>query len=386
MIRYKITIETLSPIHIGCDEVLSPVEFVIDGEERKLIKFSLFDLLEVLSLEEKKELDRISNKRDNSALVDLYKFYAYRVKDKIKKLTNIKKYDIPYELAKRYDEVLRLTPNEILKNFNNFGIPRTYFNPLTDQPIIPGSSLKGALRTGYLEFLLKKNENDDSIKEIIYKVNKIHPHMNKKEINELVNTLEKKLLKYYYPQDDPFGALKISDLNPISPIETKILYQVNVSKQKRETRGRLTLPIEVIPPGAKFEGILEIKVETENLKRNPVKIEMSKLIEGVWGHFRVILKNEYDLAKNIGFKIFGLHESHKMDIKERKVILIKLGKHSGAEAMTIDKIRKILIRRERDRTEYQASPTTIWLASEQKKNISQAMPFGWALLRFEKLS
>ena len=385
MIRYKITIEALSPIHIGCDEVLSPVEFVIDGEERKLIKFSLFDLLEVLSLEEKNELDRISNKKDPSALVDLYKFYAYRVKDKIKKLTNIKKYDIPSELAKRYDEVLRLTQNEILQNFNNFEIPRTYFNPLTDQPIIPGSSLKGALRTGYLEFLLEKNQNNPSIREIIERANNIHPRM-RREINKIMETLEKQLLNCPNPSEDPFGALKISDLNPIFPIETKILYQVNVSKQKGETRGRLTLPIEVIPPGAKFEGILEIKAETENLKRNPVKIEMSKLIEGVWGHFRVILKNEYDLAKNTGFKIFGLHESHKMDIKERKVILIKLGKHSGAEAMTIDKIRKILIRREGDRTEYQTSPTTIWLASEQKKNISQAMPFGWALLRFEKLS
>jgi CRISPR-associated protein Csm5 len=385
MIRYKITIEALSPIHIGCDEVLSPVEFVIDGEERKLIKFSLFDLLEVLSLEEKNELDRISNKKDPSALVDLYKFYAYRVKDKIKKLTNIKKYDIPSELAKRYDEVLRLTQNEILQNFNNFEIPRTYFNPLTDQPIIPGSSLKGALRTGYLEFLLEKNQNNPSIREIIERANNIHPRM-RREINKIMETLEKQLLNCPNPSEDPFGALKISDLNPIYPIETKILYQVNVSKQKGETRGRLTLPIEVIPPGAKFEGILEIKAETENLKRNPVKIEMSKLIEGVWGHFRVILKNEYDLAKNTGFKIFGLHESHKMDIKERKVILIKLGKHSGAEAMTIDKIRKILIRREGDRTEYQTSPTTIWLASEQKKNISQAMPFGWALLRFEKLS
>jgi CRISPR-associated protein Csm5 len=386
MIRYKITIEALSPIHIGCDEVLSPVEFVIDSEERKLIKFSLFDLLEVLSLEERDELDRIANKKDTSALVDLYKFYAYRLKDKIKKLPNIKQYDIPSELAKRYDEVLRLTSDEILQNFNNFEIPRTYFNPLTEQPIIPGSSLKGALRTGYLEFLLKKNENNPSIREIIERVNNINSRMRRREINEIMETLEKQLLNCPNPSKDPFGALKISDLNPISPIETKILYQVNVSKQKGETRGRLTLPIEVIPPGAKFEGILEIKVETENLKQNPVKIEMSKLIEGVWGHFRVILKNEYDLAKNIGFKILPLRDSHQMDIKERKAILIKLGKHSGAEAMTIDKIRKILIRREGGRIEYQASPTTIWLASEQKKNISQAMPFGWALLRFEKLS
>jgi len=385
MIRYKITIEALSPIHIGCDEVLSPVEFVIDSEERKLIKFSLFDLLGALSLEEKNELDRISNKKDPSALVELYKFYAYRLKDKIKKLTNIKKYDIPYELAKRYDEVLRLTQDEILQNFNNFEIPRTYFNPLTDQPIIPGSSLKGALRTGYLEFLLKKNENNPSIRGVIERVNNINLQTRRREINEILETLEKKLLNFSGPSEDPFGALKISDLNPIFPIETKILYQVNVSKQKGETRGRLTLPIEVIPPGAKFEGILEIKAETENLKRNPVKIEMSKLIEGVWGHFCEIFKNEHNLAKNINFKMFGLHECDKIDIKESKAILIKLGKHSGAEAMTIDKIRKILIRREGNRTEYQTSPTTIWLASEQKKNISQAMPFGWALLRFEKI-
>uniref|UniRef100_A0A7C3SN96 CRISPR system Cms protein Csm5 n=1 Tax=Dictyoglomus turgidum TaxID=513050 RepID=A0A7C3SN96_9BACT len=386
MIRYKITIEALSPIHIGCDEILSPVEFVIDSEERKLIKFSLFDLLEVLLLEEKNELDRISNKKDTSALVDLYKLYAYRLKDKIKKLSKIKKYDIPSELAKRYDEVLKLSPHDILQNFNNFEIPRTCFNPLTDQPIIPGSSLKGALRTGYLEFLLKKNENNPSIREIIERVNNIHPRTKRREINEIIETLEKKLLNCSHPQNDPFGALKISDLNPISPIETKILYQVNVSKQKGETRGRLTLPIEVIPPGAKFEGILEIKAETENLRQNPVKIEISKLGEGVWAHFKNILSNEYQLSKNIGFKILDVNESHQIDIKERKVILIKLGKHSGAEAMTIDKIRKILIRREGGRTEYQASPTTIWLASEQKRNISQAMPFGWAFLRFEKLS
>ncbi|RLG09627.1 type III-A CRISPR-associated RAMP protein Csm5, partial [Candidatus Pacearchaeota archaeon] len=175
MERYKINIEVLSPIHIGCDEFFKPVEFLIDSKERVLITFSLFDLLEELSPSEKNELERIADKREVSSLVDLYKFYAYHIKDKIKSLRNIKKYSIPNELAKRYEEVLRLdSERDIIQNFNAFEIPRTYFNPYTDQPIIPGSSLKGALRTGYLEKLLREHSDAPKIKELKSKIDKVN--------------------------------------------------------------------------------------------------------------------------------------------------------------------------------------------------------------------
>ncbi|QER42721.1 type III-A CRISPR-associated RAMP protein Csm5 [Thermodesulfobacterium sp. TA1] len=380
MEKYKITIEVLSPIHIGCDEVFSPLEFVIDSQKQILIKFNLFDLLEKLSPEERTELNKISNKKDVSALVDLYKFYAYRIKDRVKRLSNIKQYAIPSELAKRYEEVLKLPQKDIIQNFNNFEIPRTYFNPYTDQPIIPGSSLKGTLRTGYLEALLRQKIEEKSIKDLAQKISQINVNTRPKEINGLFNELEKNLLKYNNPSEDPFGSLKISDLNLKNPIDTKILYKVNVSKEKGEPKGRLTLPIEVIPPGAYFEGTMEITQAT-----NRDKINFDELKNSIHKHFISILEKEYKLHKNLNFKMFVLNPFHKTQIKEKKAVFIKLGKHSGAEAMTIEGIRKILIKKAGGRKEYSTSPTTIWLASERKQDISNAMPFGWAILYFEKI-
>jgi len=387
MERYKINIEVLSPIHIGCDEFFKPVEFLIDSKERVLITFSLFDLLEELSPSEKNELERIADKREVSSLVDLYKFYAYHIKDKIKSLRNIKKYSIPNELAKRYEEVLRLdSERDIIQNFNAFEIPRTYFNPYTDQPIIPGSSLKGALRTGYLEKLLREHSDAPKIKELKSKIDKVNIKTPSKEIKTLFNDLGKKLLSYTNPANDPFKSVKISDLIPVNSISTKILYQVNVSKEKGETKGGLTLPLEIIPSGAHFEGNLVIDYKSNNDKLQiKEKIKFEELLNSTHKHFLSILKQEYTLCKNLNFKVIPLTKSHQNAIKEKKAILIKIGKHSGAEAMTLDGIRKILIKKSGNRKEYKESSTTIWLASENKNNISNAMPFGWAILYFEKI-
>jgi len=71
-VKLSITLETLTPIHIGCDDYFQPTEFVIDTTEKVLIKFSIYDLIPLLNDKERAELERISEAREVIGLVRLY--------------------------------------------------------------------------------------------------------------------------------------------------------------------------------------------------------------------------------------------------------------------------------------------------------------------------
>ncbi len=378
-IKLSISLKTLTPIHIGCNEVFQPTEFVIDSIKNELLYFSLFDLISILNERERQELEKISEEKNAQALVKLYRFYAERIKDKIQKLPNVKRIKIPYELAKRYEEVLRLNNlNEIIRNFNNFEIKRTYFNPYSEQPIIPGSSLKGAIRTAYLEALLSNQ------KENIIDINE-----KERNLNKLAADLEKKLLNYSSADKDPFKNLKISDLTPTGIVNTEIMYEVNIRKSgDKSSRPRLSLPIEVIPAGVYFIGEMDFIYADNNNNKLELhemnKLELSILLEGLDTHYKPIFEDEMKLAKNLGFQEIKLPDEYQRLSKAKTAFLIKIGKHSGAEAVTIKGVRKIPVKLPGNKKEYRDSPTTIWLASPSKRDISKAYPFGWALLTIQK--
>jgi CRISPR-associated protein Csm5 len=70
----------------------------------------------------------------------------------------------------------------------------------------------------------------------------------------------------------------------------------------------------------------------------------------------------------------------------KSVFLIRIGRHSGAESMTIYGHRNIKIMQGQGvRDKHQDYATTLWLASESSKPTSNdgLIPFGWAMLEFE---
>jgi len=63
--------------------------------------------------------------------------------------------------------------------------------------------------------------------------------------------------------------------------------------------------------------------------------------------------------------------------------LVRLGRHSGAEAVTIEGQRRITIRGKGGQKRIsERGATTIWLASEKAQPDSNSIltPFGWALI------
>ena len=67
--------------------------------------------------------------------------------------------------------------------------------------------------------------------------------------------------------------------------------------------------------------------------------------------------------------------------KVKDITLIRIGRHSGAESVTIEKYRDIKIKLNRGHT-FKNHATTLWFASEVRKtdHNKSLSPFGWAVL------
>jgi len=356
---YNVKLHTVSPIHIGCDQSYTPVNFVIDTDKSTLIEFDLWDFINSLDEKEYIKLRDISENKSPIALVYLYRFYAER-KNRIKGRT----IPIPKELADRYRDVKQFqNESDVIREFNEFEIPKTFYNPYTGKPLIPGSSLKGSIRTAYIEGLIKEEGNV--------------AHYRDREKYPKYTDIEEKILQGK-TKTDPFRLLKLSDFEPQGEVKTEIIFQVNVRKLNNTSKESLSIPIEIIPTGNVFKGTLAIE---EPLAHSGIskKLDLTELLLKTHSHYAGIFNKEIDLRKIKGFSLPNLSEYREMF--KQKYFLLRLGKHSGAEAVTWEGLRKIKVKT-KDGTQIMDSSTTIWLASKQKKpsNLSSTTPFGWAIL------
>jgi len=371
----KIRLHILSPIHIGCDEVYEPTSFVINPEKKKLISFDPLAFIKSLSQEDRKKLNEISSKGNLSSIIELYRFI-------FSKRANISgnEIDVSEDVIERYLKVKDMPLNErqIKQELNKFVIPRTAFSPYTNLPYISGSSLKGSMRTGYLSILAFSGGNKNGLKEFFSGKEPSASIKNRTNAFEL----EKELLKGEFDKD-PFRLLKVSDLHPKENVKTKIKYALNYRKNDFGSGRGIPQIFEVIEPNSTFEGTIEIQSAPKgsNIKE---PLEKPLLFASVNRHYALIYNNEINIAKKMQFQMPQVNKLVN-DIKNKtgkRPFLIRMGKHSGAEAVTIEGNRKITIRERGGHKRIENESTTIWLASERlkPKNMITLQSFGWGLI------
>jgi CRISPR-associated protein Csm5 len=348
MKSYKLKLTALSPIHIGTGEDFEPTNYVIDARQIKfkdgrttngyyLFEFNEIEFYKALDEGKKAEFNRIVSDTSPYARFKLYDF-IYRNREIAKKVSFRNNIKVTPEVAQSYkDKIGKVVQKEGGgKNvFNGFEIAKTYVAANSKKAILLGSSLKGSISTAYQEALYKVCHNYNDVKA-----------------------------KMLMPNDDNlFKNFLISDAISIKQA-TIIDYTVN-KKRAKETKAEGLKPIlEFIVPNSEFETVVTCK-----------GLDFDAIMKSCNDHYMPIFQSQFDTQSDeftkqaLSDKFKDQYENWK---PQQNQFLIRVGKHSGARAVTVDGIREIKIMAGRGRTpKTETEETTIWLTSER--------PLGWLL-------
>ena len=244
--RYKVTIETIGPVHIGSGESIKKKEWLLDRQNEKAIVVDtgkLFAYLQTHKLIDEFEKFFLGNSVDLQKWLKEHGIFA-------RDYSKFEKYTLDTSGVNLNDRRIR---DIVLCTKDAYGMP-----------YIPGSSLKGAIRTAILARKVKEtNYHDPNIKDQIYSYN----GKNKKKF---LNSQSRKLNQEIFytgnfdeknPKNivnDIMRGIRVSDSKPLDCGALTLCQKVDVNTRGKETN----LPIlrECIKPGSAI--ITELTIDT----------------------------------------------------------------------------------------------------------------------------
>lgn len=338
--NYKIKLNPISPIHIGTGEAYEPMNYVIDrGADDKyyMYVFDEFEFFKKLDEKSKDEFMKVASDTTGDGILKLQKFI--KEKSSLAKKVSYYKMQALKNITEDYnDKIGKVVQREGggKKVINQLVIEKTLISPNLKKAIIPGSSLKGAIATAFWEMkVIDEEQQYNDVKKIMSATNR----------------------------KNPFFNLLISDSKII---KSSIFIDIakNIKRNKISKDG-LSVVYEVISTESEFEVGLVIK-------NNAIKIEDIK--NACNDHYLPIFESQFDdkTDKFIKKELENEFIKKYMNFKPAgNQFLLRVGKHSGARAVTVDGARRIKIMRGRGKPSIQEEETTAWLINKQ--------PFGWLL-------
>ncbi|MEA3469788.1 MAG: type III-A CRISPR-associated RAMP protein Csm5 [Thermodesulfobacteriota bacterium] len=349
---YYLRLKVLSPIHIGCDEVYEPTGFTVDEERQELIAFEPADFLGQLEQSKLDEYSAICKKGSVESLLEIYKFNRRN-----KEHARGRKVAVSHAFVLHYNKTMKLSGRNIQKQLNNFQVGRTAFQRLNGTPYIPGSALKGAIRTAVL--------NHRSAGK---------PRLRVRTGKELNDTLAGGTF-----DTDPFRLIKIGDFQAVKNISQRIVYGINRKKRpsKKEARGPYQI-MEVVEEGTEFVGSITVMTPDPGAKiPQGNQITFADIKNALNGFYRGELEKEQLCLQGINC------DSEVVTHAQPDSSLLRVGRHSGAECVTVAGYRNIKIMQGPGvKPKHKEYATTIWLASESDNPNTHKFlkPFGWVAL------
>ena len=337
---YTMEITFLTPVHIGTGEELNPFDFVIKDKTLYLIDLERW-------LSDNSDNTDISNAFSNKNFADLRKFVADNIP--LEKYARAK---IPIEsnkLIEDYKAVLRglRIENQVLV----MPLPR---GMKYGKPYIPGSSIKGAIRTAVGSAFVK----DAGVTPSDKKDEKIFGNI----------------------KEDRFKNIKISDA-PVS--ESYIVFgkEVSINPEKVsppkghfEVTDSVALGNDNAMARAKFLWVRDFELPAQGKR---TKVDLNKLINMINNFY--IPKYKEEMRKfyekpHLSHVEKGLSKiTQRIDNLKSNEALIRVGHFSHIECVTFDEVRK-------PKTREQKGKPLPWGTTRTLAN--GKIPFGWAILRF----
>jgi CRISPR-associated protein Csm5 len=379
----RCVISTLTPVHMGSGDDYYPTNYVIDGGW--LHHFSEEGLLQAATADERRQLAQLAVFKGKAEEgIKRLQAFIYEKRDRFLAHAT---HRVP--LSDQLDHFYRSRTGKITQREGNgngrnnqLEIQRCSVNPYDQQPILPGSGIKGATRTALLD-----GANDGRAP------NDFERDPNRKPPRWASDRLQQRLLDYEKIPDDPLRLLKIGDAAyrlPDGLLGLEIRVAVNRKKKRSKSRSQaedkgLSTLLESLPAHRSRALGCEITFLDSARRAIPGMDNLRELADCCNAFYRPQLERELALLRDLNHAdaawigaVERLSSGEWCQAFDRKrAFLLRLGRHGGAESNTLNGVRWIWIpqiKKSQDHT------NTYWLAADHKDQQHGLLPFGWVLV------
>lgn len=394
--HYTLKYTPLSPVHIGADESYEPGNYVIDETAGALYRFDTQAALAGLSASERQQLLSIVNgKPDDSMLTKVQAFFhthreklmAYAVSP----VPTAKGIKTLYE--RRIGKTAQLE-SQGKRVINKLEIDRTFYNPVNGKPLLPGSSIKGAIRTALLDaennkdkYSFDRNVRNQELQQKLFGGGKFHT-----DPMRLVTVGD---AGWHGSKDKPSCQIQFAVNRKRKPI-----MKDGVLLKSQAEASNLYQLLECVEP-QHYQGFIgsitlhntqTIAQDDHKLPKKSLQWQIKDIAEACNAFYMGLFWKELSAIKELNYlnsnwikqmeQLLGNGLLKKLN--DGEAFLLRVGRHSGAEALTLDSVRSIKIMQGRgEKPKYEKAPLTWWLAADDTNTKQNMLPFGWVLVEID---
>lgn len=398
---HRLHLTPLSPLHIGCGEDFEPTNYVIDDG----LLYGFDPSRAALNDLQRKQLTDVARRGSLSGIQRFFRDHAAAFKPHAHVVM-----PVCSGVARLYEQRIGKAANvEASGNqvFNKLEIERHVYTGALQQPFIPGTSFKGALRTAWLDDL-----NGERV-----------PHDVEFKRNREAKSsaaMEKRLLGGDF-QTSPLRLLKVADLMPTREPEREVLFAVN--RKKREVLGRDGQPLQPKGIAARKDCVLHGQyrlfvadvtlpallqhVGANDNKGKPATpqaqqlnalgaVDMRKLARQSNTYHLQRLRRELAVLDGRGL----VHPTWKNSINllllaqgtlgkklaTGDAFLVRIGRYGSADSKTLtgEGVASIKIMGGKGQPPtFESTTKTVWLAAQTENDQKHLIPFGWAVVEID---
>lgn len=355
----KFRVMPLTPVHFGVKEELSPEEYILEGGQ--LVRLDLPGLIRLLNPAGKKKLEAELDTGNLREVQDFIQRFWSSLPSQLKR--SMERYRI--EVSDTSREELRQLIERPERQGNVMVLPR---NPLSGEVMIPGSAIKGAIRTALVSHFANDGDNWRTIGPLLQA-----PERNPGRV------LEEQALKFSSrdTSKDPLRLLRVSDATwPAGAVRIDRASPRKLGRSEEQTGG-IQMHVERLKARADQDQIPEVEIEIrlsesprlwDSVGRN---LGWNELISWCTSFFVGRLNVEYErfsfLNANTGR---WLPSQNEVD----GGLLLRAGRFCHFDSLSIDGHRQNMNMRTREPIELGATRTVCEIEA------GVVVPFGWILL------
>lgn len=346
--NFRVAITPLTPIHIGCGMDFEPTNYVIQNN----ILYNFAPENAELKEGQKQDLQQLMEKDGLQLIQEIQKFF--------------RNHAVTFRIAAKNIVSVTKDVEQTCNSDQWIGIQRTIFNPHTGIPYLPGSSVKGAIRTAILDKLYKQSKRN----------NQTLPENNARKLERTLLGITQRDFA-----QSAFRLVKISDMQAIDRQKRCIIMTPYTGKSRKKSND---IPREIIVPAQYHCFIGEIQIgtlngihDTDKVPPLTRRIDIQSIARDCNRFYAPQLKRELDILENRRLtsdawlkdirRLFSPTGEISRQMDNGTAFLIRLGMLGGENS------KKIANKSEQN---------AVWLGKIDF-NQKNRQPFGWALVEIQ---